>query len=59
MSQEHKVSDLVCAAYSCLCWVSKEIMLFSAPSKDFSDLQFSCNERDREKIEGVVQKLIY
>lgn len=42
--------------YKSLCWISKEIVLFSASSKDLPGLQFSCNEIAREKREGLIQQ---
>lgn len=35
-------------------WVSKELVLISASSKDLSALQFFCNKIAREKREGLI-----
>lgn len=39
--------------YNSLRWVSKEIALFSASSKDLSGLQFYCNEIAKEKFSKI------
>jgi len=58
MFQECEVSHSVCdfLLYNSLCWVSKEIVLLSALSKDLPGLKFSCNEIAREKREGLIQQ---